>query len=130
MNFLSQLKGCDVMRRTVATMLNAYRHGVQKHEDPAPSILGGLLSGGRGKPSTNLSRIKAQQELAFSSGLLTPVQQSHTSADNLIIRLFCADFNKGVHTWFVITAKSKLRSMVKIARAINATSATPVLKLS
>ena len=85
------------MRRAIARIDNAYRHCGQKHEGPTPSILGGLLSAGRGKPANKSSRIKAQRELAFSSGLLTPVQQSHTSADNLIIRLFCADFNIGVH---------------------------------
>ena len=95
MNFIfSQLKGCDAMRRTVAAMLNAYRHGVHKQERPAPSILGGLLGAACGKPANNFSHIKAQQELAFSSGLTCPAQRSHASPTNSIIRLFCADFHK------------------------------------
>ena len=86
------------MRRSQAHHAHAYRHGAPKQEGPTSSILGGLLDAGRGELANNPSEIKPQQELTLLSGLLTPVQQSHTSVSNLIIRLFCADFHiKGVH---------------------------------
>ena len=112
------------MRRTVARSHNAYRDCGQKCEDPTPSFLGGLLSGGHGKLS-NPSHIKARQELAFLSGLLTPVQRSHTSVPNLIIRLFCADFNKGVHTSNARLVRTKLRSMAVTAKVFSVSSAIP-----
>lgn len=133
--FLSQRKGCDAMRRSVAHHAHAYRHDAPKQKGPTPSIVDALLGAGRGKSLSKLIikllSVKPRQELTLLPGSLIPAQQSCTSDSNLIIKLFCADFHKkGVHTWFVITAKSKLRSMVKTARAINATSATPVLRLS
>src|SRR5436305_14423102 len=90
---LSQLKGCDAMRRLVAHHAHAYRHGAPQQERPTPSVLGGLLDAACGKPANSLE-IKARQEVELLSGLLTPVQQSHTSACNLIIRPFCTYLHK------------------------------------
>jgi hypothetical protein len=98
---LSRPKGGDVMRRSVARHALAYRHGAPKQEGPTPSIVDALLSAGRGKSLSNFLKkrlsVKPQQELTLLSGPLIPVQLSHTSDSNLIIRLFCADFNTGVH---------------------------------
>jgi hypothetical protein len=113
------------MRREVAAMLTLTGMARRNSEGPTPENVGALSDAGRGK-LVNLSHIKARQELAFLSGLITPVQQSHTSVLNLIIRLFCADIHqKGVHTWSVITAKPKPRSMVKTAKAIGGINAIP-----
>jgi hypothetical protein len=97
---LSQLKGGDVMRRSVARHAHAYRHDAPKQEGPTPSIVVALLSAGRGKSLFsflgNQLSVKPRQEVVLLPGPLIPVQQSHTRTRNLIIRLFCADFNKGV----------------------------------
>src|SRR3954454_4471998 len=96
-SFLSKHKGCDAMRRSEARYAHAYRHGAQIKERPTPSIVGALLSAACGKPANNLSHIKARQEVELLSGLLTPARLNHASSSILIVRLFCADFNKGVH---------------------------------
>jgi hypothetical protein len=101
MNFFLQLKGGDVMRRSVARHAHSYRHDAPKQEGPTPSIVGSLLNAGRGKSLSNVFgkqlSVKPRQEVVLLPGSLTPAQPSHASVSNSIIRLSCADFNTGVH---------------------------------
>jgi hypothetical protein len=74
--------------------------------------------------------MKAPIEAVTSTEALSRIAKAIRSRIH-IIRLFCADFHKkGVHTWSVITVKSKLENMAKIVKAINGFIALPALRLS
>lgn len=87
------------------------------------------LSGLCGFESRPLLDKEAPVEAVTSTGALLRTTEV-IRCRNRIIRLSLCGLNRRFRTWSVITAKSKLRSMGKIAKVISASAVKLALRLS